>query len=164
MNKIPRGGDANESDDADDGDEECLLDGYERCPLCNVVGCPGADDVCGHWRGHVWEGDLIWQRGGGDFEEAWRDAEAAAEDLSPEELARLRVAAPADTRAALAAVLSSDKFWWAQEGWFVHRRTGGMLSGSGYSIYHADPGLLDRAIESLAKVRALIVAIGGARD
>ncbi len=132
--------------DETDGDDDDLEEGFERCPICRRLNCPGAGDHCDHFFGAYWDGEIIWSDRLPAFEQAWNQLGALIhEELDAEEevplewcrrLAEARglaldflAAAPWDqtTAAALTNLLPFDQG--------DYHETGGMLSGSGYNLY-----------------------------
>ena len=134
-----------EPDNTEDDDED-LEEGFEHCPICRRLNCPGAEDHCEHFFGAYWDGEIIWSNGLPAFEHAWDQLgtliheELDAEKGDPLEMCR-RLAearglaldflaeAPWDqtTSAALTSLLPFEQG--------DAHETAGMMGGSGYSLY-----------------------------
>ena len=132
--------------------------GQEKCPICQRLNSPGADDTCEHFIGCIWDGDLIW----GDFEafqmahSALREQWEAAEEKGHKAIQRLKALCAENSidpgllaNEAPAATVLEDMGCF-QSGDDIE--TDGMLSGSGHAIYHQDAKILARLTAQLKSV------------
>jgi hypothetical protein len=149
-----------------DESNEDLEEGHEHCPICNRINCPGAMDHCEHYFGSYWDGQVMWSDRFDVFERAWSElTQLVDEELGEDGLDRCR---------ALATKRRVGKEWFSDDVWdggssiaLMHlldfdqgpdSSTGGMLSGSGYSLYlssGAELNVLVKAINAfVAEARA----------
>jgi hypothetical protein len=134
-----------------------LEEGYEHCPVCNRVNCPGAMDHCEHYVGSYWDGQVIWSDRFQAFEQAWGELQDLVDDeLGEDGLDRCR---------ALAAKRRVGEEWFSDGVWHVgasgalmqlmdfeegpYVETEGMLSGSGYSLYLPIKDALEELVKSI---------------
>ena len=150
---------------------EDLEDGQERCPVCGLVICPGAMEFCPHYLWSIWDGQLIWEIEtaaelktlAGNFvemiddaaDDGWLDGIVAAfRDCGSDDFADLAI----EAEGLSDEDVLNDRRLMAGE----YRETGGMLSGSGCSIFAPLPA--DSWIKSKkAELRAAIDVIGTQR-
>ena len=124
-------------------DDEELERGYEQCPICSRVNCPGAMDHCGHYFGNYWDGQIIWSDRFNQFESRWSDLQTLVDDEADgDELERCR---------KLARRRGVGRQWFSPEVWEAGTSfalmalldfeqgplvvTGGMLGGAGSNLY-----------------------------
>lgn len=124
-------------------EDEELEEGHERCPICDRLNCPGANDHCEHYFGNYWDGQVMWS---GEFERfatSWGELQGLVdEDIGGDGLQHCR---------RLAVTHGVGARWFSHEIWDNNAsaalvalldfepgpycRTGGMAGGSGYSLY-----------------------------
>lgn len=140
-------------------------DGEETCPICGRRNNPGCDDTCQHFIGAVWDGDLIWGQFDGGGSNKFHEALAAVQEhwdavseTNAKNRQRLKVFCKA---AALDSTLLEKAASAAEilEAMSVFSRgdpveTDGMLSGSGYTLYHTDPQIVTKLTDQLWNLNA----------
>lgn len=136
-------------------------EGSEICPICSHVNHPGDGECCDHFLGTVWDGEFIWGSDelseGGEVYSLLAAIQSAWDDASPDrhrEWETLLSDADIDSDA-----LDRSDDWTdiLEEMPLIEQgpdvETDGMLSGSGYSLYHPDPKFGRSLAERLRAVR-----------
>lgn len=147
----------------------------DRCRVCRRLNNPGAADHCSHFLGLMWDGEIIWSRDFEDFEAIWYEVSSLPEEFEAEAGAvwsmahriadehgldhRLVRLADADQWTPSLAVAELVEF---KSG--ATYTTDGMLSGSGFPLYHEDPLIIrvwaDRYRELLSLLRSMLHSCG----
>lgn len=137
----------------------------DQCPICNRLNNPGATDHCEHYQGLRWDGGIIWSENFEVFDDAWheladlwdtlilrREGQAVEDELS-------KIASKHGFNERLVFCGRSDYFTSELAAEEVidfsigsSIETDGMLSGSGHTLYHEDPGIL---VKTAAQYREL---------
>jgi hypothetical protein len=137
----------------------------EKCPICNRWNSPGACDACEHFFGSYWDGDIIWDHTYEfEYSEAWGfcDSVKSIRESDPNTTAKLfkelgeTHQMPDGWLNDVEQELSAREFLEKHNDFSCGKtiETGGMLSGSGYSLYHENPEEVEEFMQRVIRLAA----------
>ena len=138
----------------------------ERCPICDSRNNPGAAIYCAHFQGMVWDGEVIWSDEYEAFDSVWSKfcelreqiEEANGEAGLDKLLSQLRKAKiPNLHKGKIPTPFIDCGNWYDYSARSALEQlvdfscgeiieTDGMLSGSGYSLYHENSDIIGEVV------------------
>ncbi len=144
-------------------------DALEQCPFCRRLNSPGACDVCEHFFGSYWDGEIIGSEAFEEFDAEWSELSSLVEELEDSlgktwkqllrlaklgmDASKLKNVEPGQSLASSALIELVD---FASGPQIV---TTGMLSGEGNSFYIMDPSVISTVISDVGRIRGKLAGL-----